>query len=125
MSQLELFHQSNYMGIPRETATMGRITFGPLPDMLGQPPAVNVPTSLAAADAIKADAATLRRKLLDYIMEQGSRGATDDECQVALDMAGNTQRPRRVELFQAGKICMAPMMRNTRSGRKANVWRAI
>jgi len=102
--------------------TVGRVTFAPLPDMLGQPPAVNVPTSIAAADAIKPCADTLRARVLAYIREQGPTGATDDECQAALNMGGSTQRPRRVELFQQGKICMAATMRRTRTGRKANVW---
>jgi hypothetical protein len=96
-----------------------------LADMMGQPPANGTPTSIAAADAIKPCADTLRARVLEYIRAQGKNGATDDECQAALGMGGSTQRPRRIELFQQGKICMAPMMRKTRSGRMANVWVAV
>jgi len=103
--------------------TVGRIVFShPLPDMRGMPPAQPIKTSMDAADAIKPCAATLRAQVLFYIRSQGKDGATDDECQEALNMGGSTQRPRRVELFQQGKICMAPMMRKTRTGRNANVW---
>jgi hypothetical protein len=94
----------------------------PLPDMRGQPPAQPVATSIAAADAIKPCADNLRKQVFNYIRKQGKVGATDDECQTALGMGGSTQRPRRVELFQQGKICMATMMRKTRTGRNANVW---
>ena len=66
-----------------------------------------------------------RKRVYDYIKAQGPHGATDEECQMSLGMSGNTQRPRRVELFQHGKICMAAEMRRTRAGRKANVWVAI
>jgi hypothetical protein len=136
MTQPELFCQERVGNLLREVPmTVGRITFAPdhvpgvrkmvLPDMMGQPPAQPVATSVAAADAIKPCADTLRARVLDYIREQGKTGATDDEIQVALNMNGSTQRPRRVELFQAGKICMAPMMRKTRAGRNANVWVAI
>jgi len=67
----------------------------------------------------------LLARVLEYIRSQGTFGATDDECQAALNMGGSTQRPRRVELFQQGKICMAPAMRRTRTGRNANVWVAV
>lgn len=133
MTQLSLFEQQQVGNLTREVPmVVGRVTFAPdhiagmrkmvLPDMRGQPPAVNVPTSIAAADAIKTCSDTLRKRVLDYIKAQGKTGATDDEIQVALNMGGSTQRPRRVELFQQGKICMAPMMRKTRTGRMANVW---
>ena len=124
MTQPELFCQEQVGNLTREVPmTVGRITFShPLPDMRGMPPAVPVATSIAAADAIKPCADTLRARVLEYIREQGKTGATDDEVQIALGMGGSTQRPRRVELFQQGKICMAPMMRKTRAGRQANVW---
>jgi DNA-directed RNA polymerase subunit RPC12/RpoP len=110
------------MAMIRATNEHNRCKLHPLPDMLGQPPAVPGATSIAAADAIKPCADTLRARVLDYIRKQGKTGATDDEIQVALNMNGSTQRPRRIELFQQGKICMATEMRLTRAGRKANVW---
>lgn len=123
-TQPELFCHQQVGNLTREVPmTVGRIVFEhPLPDMRGQPPAQPVATSIAAADAIKPCADTLRKRVLEYIRAQGRTGATDDEIQVALNMNGSTQRPRRIELFQQGKICMAPFMRRTRAGRRANVW---
>jgi hypothetical protein len=115
MTQLELFP-----GLP--VRTLCPAPHPPIRDLRGQPPAVNVRTSLAAADAIRPCADVLRQKVLAYITEQGSHGATDEEVQDALGMGGNTQRPRRRELFQSGKIMLKPEMRPTRSGRQANVW---
>ena len=136
MTQTEMFGQQQIGNLAREVPlAVGRIAFAPdhipgvrkmvLPDMLGQPPANGTATSIAAADAIKPSADTLRKRVYDYIKAQGPHGATDEECQMSLGMSGNTQRPRRVELFQQCKICMAAEMRVTRAGRKANVWVAI
>jgi len=124
MTQPELFCQQQVGNLTREVPInhIYQMVKMVLPDMLGQPPAQPVATSIAAADAIKPCADTLRARVLEYIRLQGKTGATDDEIQVALNMGGSTQRPRRVELFQQGKICMAPMMRRTRTGRQANVW---
>lgn len=124
MTQLEMFGQQQTGNLTREVPlTVGRIAFShALPDMRGQPPANGTATSIAAADAIKASADTLRKRVFDYIKARGPHGATDEEAQAALGMSGNTQRPRRVELFQQGKICMSTEMRRTRAGRKANVW---
>jgi hypothetical protein len=139
MTQPELFVQQRVGNLTREVPlSVGRITqltderkarlakfeeicnrnagFAP------HPPSQPVATSIAAADAIAPSADRLRKQVFEYISEQGARGATDEECQLALGMAGDTQRPRRIELFQAGKICMAPEMRLTRAKRKANVW---
>ena len=125
MTQIELFtiHQAGNVTMIEPVGKPKLIYRDPpLPDMRGQPPAVAVATSVAAADAIKPCAETLRRKVFEFIRLNGKHGATDQECQDALGMAGSTQRPRRIELFQQGKICMAPMMRKTRSNRDANVW---
>jgi hypothetical protein len=81
-------------------------------------------TSREAAEAIEPDTATLRGVVLAYIRRQGQRGATDDEMQVALGMNPSTQRPRRVELWDAGFVERTNMTRITRGGRQASVWRA-
>ena len=124
MTQLNLFEQRNVTGRVSEVV-VGRITFAPppLPDMLGQPPANGTATSIMAADAIKPHADTLRLQVLECIRDAGRAGMTDEQVQDALGMPGNTERPRRRELFMAGRIVAAPEMRKTRSGRMANVWR--
>lgn len=79
-------------------------------------------TSREAAELIEPDLASLRGRVLTYIRLQGDSGATDDECQVALDMNPSTQRPRRIELWNAGWVAKTEATRPTRSGRSATVW---
>ena len=86
-------------------------------------PASNSTTSLDAAEKIQPDAATLRAQVLRFIQSQGSHGATDEEIQSALNMQGNTERPRRRELAKAGQIVDSGKTRPTASGRSAIVWR--
>lgn len=63
-----------------------------------------------------------RRRLLAYIRDR-EHGATDDEMQQALGMAGDSQRPRRIELARAGCIeGREGMTRATRAGRPAVIW---
>jgi len=81
-------------------------------------------TSREAAELIEPDAATLRGQVLGFIRLCGSRGATDDEIQVGLDMNPSTERPRRVELWNANLIERTDARRPTRSGRQAAVWMA-
>jgi hypothetical protein len=80
-------------------------------------------TSIAAAVAIRPSAGTLRQQVLAAIEAAGERGLTDEECQDAMGIPGNTVRPRRGELTKAGLIVQAPFTRPTRAGRQAVVWR--
>ena len=85
------------------------------------------PTSKEAAVAIEPNAETLRKKILDFLRLCGQDGATDDEIQKALNMTGNTERPRRGELANAGlifRVCHngCYSTRATSSGRKAVLW---
>lgn len=83
----------------------------------------NAPTTRAAAQtAIKPDAARLRGQVLAYIRSRGASGATDQEIQEHLDMSGDTERPRRRELQQAGLIVDSGQTRLTPSGRAAVCW---
>jgi hypothetical protein len=80
-------------------------------------------TSIAAAESMRPHAETLRRKVCEYIAQQGAKGATDEETQIALDMAGSTQRPRQGEVWGFGLITdSAGEKRATKSGRMAVVW---
>ena len=80
-------------------------------------------TSLLAAEAIQPSAGNLRQLVHDYIRRSG--GATDEETCEALDMAGNTVRPRRRELELSGQVRKTELRRKTRSGRLAVVWVAV
>jgi hypothetical protein len=79
-------------------------------------------TSRDAAESMRPTAATLREAVFNYLFGRGSDGATDEEIQIDLDMAGNTERPRRRELQEAGKVRDSGMRRTTKTGRQAVVW---
>jgi hypothetical protein len=76
-------------------------------------------TSRDAAESMRPTAATLREAVFNYLFGRGSDGATDEEIQIDLDMAGNTERPRRRELQEAGKVRDSGMRRTTKTGRQA------
>lgn len=79
-------------------------------------------TSELAAKSVRESAESMRRRVLAYLTQQGERGATDEEIQIALEMSGNTQRPRRWELQNADVIKDSGKRRPNKSGRAAAVW---
>lgn len=89
------------------------------------PPAVGLTpetyaASVTAAEQIEPTADTLRAQVYQFIRAR-ENGATDDEIQGGLSMDGNTERPRRWELFNAGLIHSDGFRVNPR-GRKCAVW---
>lgn len=80
-------------------------------------------TSLDAALSVAADVPNLRDRVLACLLAHPD-GLTDEEMQAALSMNPNTQRPRRVELIEAGLVEDSGARRLTVAGRKAVVWRA-
>ncbi len=80
-------------------------------------------TSIAAAESIAASADTLRDCIHAYIAGRGD-GATADEIERDLAIAGNTVRPRLIELRRGERVFDSFTTRPTRSGRKAIVWLA-
>ena len=78
-------------------------------------------TSLAARPT-PSRAASDRARILDYLRSRGIDGATDQEIEAALNIPGNTVRPRRGELDRAGKITPSGEVRPTASGKRAMVW---
>jgi len=91
---------------------------------LFDPPYQPTETSKAAAEKIRKDAPRLRRLVYEYIAGRGQAGATDQECQEALNLASNTQGPRRIELTKSGHVRDSGERRPTRSGRGAICWTA-
>lgn len=79
-------------------------------------------TSRRAAERIAPIAHTKRGMVLAYIAACGAEGATDEEMQMRIPMAANTQRPRRVELLKAGFIKASDKTRPTLAGDGATVW---
>jgi hypothetical protein len=85
-------------------------------------------TSKAAARAIRTRSGGQRHALLRHLASGGP--SADFQMQAALSMSGNTQRPRRYELAQAGYV--APAMdpqgakltaANPDTGMRCEVWR--
>ena len=94
----------------------------------GGPPCVaHSVTSTLAAERKKPSIDTDEALVLRFVLERGPRGATDDEIQVALNISGDTERPRRITLTQKNKLKALEIegyeiVRTTRKGGKAVVW---
>ena len=76
----------------------------------------------AAADLSPDLVAKARAAVYRYLENRGAQGATDEEMQLGIPMAANTQRPRRRELEQSGLVIDSEQRRETKSGRRAVVW---
>lgn len=101
--------------------TIRRVADLPLFAAAKPPAQAHSATSKAAAADIAPSAGTLRARVLAFIQARGAEGATDEEIATGLGMAGNTARPRRVELVRGGFI-EARGRRKTASGKSADVW---
>lgn len=78
-------------------------------------------TSLAARSSPR-PAAKHRLQVFTFVLKQGDVGATLNEIEAALDLSGNTVRPRRLELERKNLIIASGKHRATPSGRLAIVW---
>lgn len=78
-------------------------------------------TSQAAADALEHSATEHQRtRILTYLEEHGP--AHDQRIADALNLSGDTVRPRRLELLARGDIYEHPTTGRTHSGRAAKRW---
>jgi len=91
---------------------------------MGLPYVKHSETSKAAAEALVRPG-TKRAAVLRFIESRGRYGATDDEIQLGLGMSPSTERPRRIELFEARLIVKSGVQRYTRAGRSAEVYMAL
>jgi len=66
-------------------------------------------------------APTQQRKVWAFLKGRGDYGATDEEG-MALLQIGESYRPRRIALVDAGLVNDSGRTRETRSGRNAVVW---
>lgn len=82
-------------------------------------------TSRQAAESIADSVTELARRVLNYITMRGDTGATNDEIEVALDMAHQTASARTRELVLKSRVRASGLRRRTRSGCEAAVWVAI
>lgn len=90
-------------------------------DALGKVRHDHPDTSHEAARAVMPKTGTQRRAVLDFVSSRQEHGATDLEIQHALVMNGNTERPRRIELVEAGYLVDSGLRRRT-GGRDMIVW---
>jgi transcription initiation factor IIE alpha subunit len=89
---------------------------------MNQPPFVrNSVTSEQAAIGIVSKASTLRERVYALLVERGPM--TDEQMQDVLEMNPSTQRPRRIELVQDGRVVDSGEVGLTKSGRQAVLWR--
>jgi hypothetical protein len=86
-------------------------------------------TSKDAAVSKRGSAGIQRKKVFEYIKGQGIYGATAEEVSLALNLDGNSVRPRIWELTgQYGHDAVIYKSRETRltlSGRKARIYRVF
>ena len=80
-------------------------------------------TSVLAAQRVAPKAGTVRARILDMIRLKD--GLTRDELEQLLGISPNTLNPRLRELEEMGWIEDSRMVRPTRSGSPAIVWRAL
>ena len=76
-------------------------------------------TSYAAAARIARDAPKLRERVFAYIEAHGP--VTDEQIANGTALNPSTARPRRLELYRAGRITLAGYS-HTAAGRKAKAW---
>lgn len=79
-------------------------------------------TSRQAAIAIEPNSEALLWQVSRYIRSCGDDGCTDEEGYTALDMNPSTYRPRRIDLYDMGRVKDSGRRRRTKAGRQAVVW---
>ena len=80
------------------------------------------PTSRIAAKLAKTFAATQQETVFAFIEQSGDHGATDQEIEHGLGIAGNSVRPRRRKLVELGRVKESGNLRLTSSNSPAVVW---
>lgn len=78
-------------------------------------------TSLAAAISIAGNTGRLHLRIINYL-KLHPEGATDEQIAIDLDLKQNTQRPRRIELVEQGKVKDSGRKGKTTSKRSAVIW---
>ncbi len=82
-------------------------------------------TSKLAADSMRCSAGAQQQRVLECLQQAGDAGLTDEEIQRALDLSGNSERPRRSKLVELGLVRNTGLMRKTNSGHAAVVWAVV
>lgn len=79
-------------------------------------------TSREAAVRIQSISPSARQRVLEHLVEQGRRGSTDEEAELALGIKPQSYTPRRRELVKLGIVIDSGERRKTEAGRSAVVW---
>lgn len=79
-------------------------------------------TSREARQKTQPIASKLARRVFEYLASRDTEGATDSEIEQALELPGNTERPRRRWLVTHGFVEDSGETRPTPSGCNAAVW---
>ena len=82
----------------------------------------NTPTSRIAAKLAERFAASQQEQVFQFIEQAGEHGATDQEIESTLGIAGNSVRPRRRKLVELGRVKESGNLRLTLSHSPASVW---
>ncbi len=106
---------------PEETARRTRPPYDDTRRGYAGAPHAGTQPSYDTAKAIAPAAATMRKKIYDYIHAQAGHGATPDEVRDALGMLITTVGPRFIELRERRKIFKVDETRPTQTGKPARV----
>ena len=79
-------------------------------------------TSIAAMIKAEPKRGSNRQKVYQYILDKQEYGATDQELQAALKMAGDTLRPTRLSLAKDNMIYDSGKTRQNANGNDCIVW---
>ena len=80
-------------------------------------------TSLEAYEASKPRVSEMEARIVAYLQDRGSEGATDEEMDIAFGTeATRSNRPTRNALTKRGQVVNTGTKRKTKSGRRAIVW---
>ena len=79
-------------------------------------------TSVAALIKSAPNRESNRGKVLQFIIDRQERGATDQEMQAGLNMAGDTLRPARLSLAKDNLIYDSGRTRQNEKGNECIIW---
>ena len=111
---------------PKGTADMTQRTLFSLNDQNDKPlptlPHNGSSTSKLAARSMRSLAGAQQQRVLECLQQADNAGLADEEIQTALNLSGNSERPRRASLVALGLVRNSGLMRKTNSGHAAVVW---
>ena len=108
--------------VPGQQSLLDVVPPTPLPPRRLPPFQRHSSTSREAAVSVYGTVASQRERVFRYIEANGP--CSDDAVIAGLGLDGSSVRPRRIELFEAGRITQAGECL-TRKGRRAVAWQVV